>query len=1264
MNSWQKHIFLSPYVKRLIRYCLLLVCLFYFASASAQNTLSGTITLPLGEVANTPIDFQVEITEFTGLGEIEQSSSSFVTIFDGNQISYSVDFPQPLDVNEVSVRFSCGSNCENVDGGLSRSFYVQDDGSIKDIFNSMPLTAIPAIVDFQYPSLPERITLSGNVILPDGANLDDGDGLGLEMEIVIREVSSSGSFLRSERVEITVPEGSPSQAYSLEYFAPLSTSRVSIAFFCNSICAGIDENLSRLFFLQDDGSSATNSNTFGSGELPLVADLEFPGFPPIVTLSGTIELPEGVVSEGNTSVRVELEENNQNGFFIRQSAKFIDLPNSTSEVTYNLEYFLPELDSELTLSFNCNLECINVDGGQQTRFYLQDDGSFGEELNSIAVSQLPEVLDFQFPDAPELRTLSGTISLPDGIVSQGNRVEITLIENFVDASSPFRIQRFSDSIPSNESELEYTIQYVAPEVGNEVSVEFRCSFNCENIFLDSFDSFYLQDDGGISFGFNRVDALAVPTNLDFEFPTPSTLSGVIRLPESATSSATVEVLLTTVNTEGISIDSSSLSVSVPAGQNGAAYLLNYVPPTGINQLRVTFRCTSIIACTEVDNGQSLDYILQDDGSFSLSENTLDPVQTPELLDFQFPGLPVASNISGTISLPTGIVSIGEITFEVTLEERFSTGRTVTREIAFVNIPSGLQQTTYSLDYFAFDENSEFIISFQCIDNFDICFEANADRSALLFYQDDGSFSVSPNSVDIGDIPETLDFSFPDVSLTDISGTIQLPNGVVSDGAISVRLRLTEIGFGSREFVATIPAGANSIEYSLEYPIPADDSFIELSFSCLAICNQVVFNPRLSFLLQEDGTFSLFGSIPSAAVPEILDFQFPELPANRDLTGIVSLPEGIVSDGSIQIIVNTQGVNEDGFQLRRSFQANVPAGESELLYNINYFVAPIFNDVRVSFACSNNCLEINNPSFNSFFLQDDGSVNQNFNAVDVASVPDSLDFQFPGRPLLNGTLRLPDGVVSDGSTELRVRLVELDAVGNFIRFIGVDEVLPSGTAEIGYSIRYNEPASGNLLSVEISCIADCDGIAGNPFIRFYLQDDGSVTDVFNSVTFASVPDEVDFQFPRVPIQPDSFEVDDVTEQANNLMPEQQQIHSIHDEGDEDWLSFTLEQASDIALISIVTQNDISILELELFDEDLNSVATDLDDLSELEAEDSRARSIDINQLAAGTYFLRVRAASPIGLVDSYTLELIGPELEDETFCFPIAASNGRLAVICL
>jgi len=135
--------------------------------------------------------------------------------------------------------------------------------------------------------------------------------------------------------------------------------------------------------------------------------------------------------------------------------------------------------------------------------------------------------------------------------------------------------------------------------------------------------------------------------------------------------------------------------------------------------------------------------------------------------------------------------------------------------------------------------------------------------------------------------------------------------------------------------------------------------------------------------------------------------------------------------------------------------------------------------------------------------------------------------------------------------------------------------------------------------------------------------------------------------------DIYEPNDNANQSLEISNNEAQTHSIHTLDDEDWLSFVIEEDTDNLTISIASLNADNI-EFELFDETLNSI----DNIA-----DASLENLEVDSLAAGTYYVQVHSIDGENAIESYEVSLSIDEVEDD-FCFPIKAKNGKLAMICL
>lgn len=113
--------------------------------------------------------------------------------------------------------------------------------------------------------------------------------------------------------------------------------------------------------------------------------------------------------------------------------------------------------------------------------------------------------------------------------------------------------------------------------------------------------------------------------------------------------------------------------------------------------------------------------------------------------------------------------------------------------------------------------------------------------------------------------------------------------------------------------------------------------------------------------------------------------------------------------------------------------------------------------------------------------------------------------------------------------------------------------------------------------------------------------------------------------------DSYETDDSWDLASTILPGDVQNHSIHIPGDEDWVTFTLDERSNITLTTDGPAGDTI---LELYDQD-GQTLLDSDDDGGNGAFSQIVRT-GAGGLPAGTYFARVREKTGQGTIDAYTL----------------------------
>ena len=85
---------------------------------------------------------------------------------------------------------------------------------------------------------------------------------------------------------------------------------------------------------------------------------------------------------------------------------------------------------------------------------------------------------------------------------------------------------------------------------------------------------------------------------------------------------------------------------------------------------------------------------------------------------------------------------------------------------------------------------------------------------------------------------------------------------------------------------------------------------------------------------------------------------------------------------------------------------------------------------------------------------------------------------------------------------------------------------------------------------------------------------------------------------------------------------------------------------------------------LFSDDNTEIEASDDQLSDAEQANPNLSEISFDTLEPGTYFVQLQAQSSATDDLSYMVELNIDRPQDEGICFPIIASNGSAAIICL
>lgn len=145
-----------------------------------------------------------------------------------------------------------------------------------------------------------------------------------------------------------------------------------------------------------------------------------------------------------------------------------------------------------------------------------------------------------------------------------------------------------------------------------------------------------------------------------------------------------------------------------------------------------------------------------------------------------------------------------------------------------------------------------------------------------------------------------------------------------------------------------------------------------------------------------------------------------------------------------------------------------------------------------------------------------------------------------------------------------------------------------------------------------------------------------------------------------IAPDAYEPNNDSTTATGISNGETQNHSIHEAGDQDWLTFTLPSpAQNLVVETGGTSGDDT--QVRLYDSNLTELAFSDD------AGGTRHSKVVLGAAQpVGTYYILVNDFGNDDTIENYTISVSfdSDEAPDESVCVPIKSANGSVAIICL
>ena len=221
----------------------------------------------------------------------------------------------------------------------------------------------------------------------------------IRANVSVTERDVNGNLIRRSFDHVIIAEGANSIDYRVDYPEPQSDTQLRVHFYCNSInCAAVHGEIFVQYDLQSDGRFIRQITWIDPSVVPTTLNFTFPGPPATLSLSGTITLPDGVVSDGTISVLAVVSEIESDGDSLLDYGLFLGIAENNNSIDYTIPYTEPREGNRLRVFFDCRSNCSEVDAFQFLPFVLQSDGSFSPRFTQRDPSAVPATLDFTFPD--------------------------------------------------------------------------------------------------------------------------------------------------------------------------------------------------------------------------------------------------------------------------------------------------------------------------------------------------------------------------------------------------------------------------------------------------------------------------------------------------------------------------------------------------------------------------------------------------------------------------------------------------------------------------------------------------------------------------------------------------------------------------------------------------------------------------------------------------------------------------------------------------
>jgi hypothetical protein len=536
-----------------------------------------------------------------------------------------------------------------------------------------------------------------------------------------------------------------------------------------------------------------------------------------IEISGKLSLPSGIKAEYNMMFYVYLHSLMDEGDINADYTDYIeiDINKGNSEVIYTFAIPVNKRSEKNYIKYHLR----NIQGEYEPTGYYSSAETVIDETNASAINTFIPLniknVDLEIIDSPNTKTISGTVSLPDGELAPEGGIYIEVSVNGLDSNGLIQFIGFVDkyvTIPAGQNSIDYSINFIE-NVYNKYIVFY--TIHGES---DYYEKGYYSYNRTISESeyLSEIELSngSSINGINFEIIKKRTISGEIRFPNGVISENAFNINFT-VASEEIIIDNeitrfyNCYDIDFPANQNKLQYSIDV--PADFGKVYFSYGTNNLpgyIKGGRYSNGVFCTY---EPNKTYLDISNGDTVN----IDIE---LQKGVTITGKLKLLNGFVPIQETFGKIEYYSDSNTPNDISDDAwawCALSYVAGSDTVEYSV-VVPYGQNNG-VISYNLWNHY-------SEYCMVGYYNSSGSVHLSEYAEKIDVTTQDISgYNFDILLAESIIGKAKLPdNDVAPVGGLDVGLSLYGVGQnGGRHFLntkteITIPEGESSFEFAINY----------------------------------------------------------------------------------------------------------------------------------------------------------------------------------------------------------------------------------------------------------------------------------------------------------------------------------------------------------------------------------------------------------------------------------------------------------------